>query len=42
MKEMKNEHNLENLGQSHPIILVSLALVQMHICVKYEGSVINH
>ena len=40
--DIKNEHHLENLGQSHPIIFVCLAQAQMHICVKYQASMVNH
>ena len=40
--KLKNIDKFENIGHSDPVISVSLALVSMHICVKYEGSLINH
>ena len=38
----KKVHKFENLGQSDLVLLVCLGLVQMHPCIKYEGSMVNH
>ena len=35
--QLKNAHILENIGHSDLVISVCLALVSMHIYVKYEG-----
>ena len=40
-KLKKNVHKFENLGHSNLVISGCLDQVSMHICVKYEGSVIN-
>ena len=40
--KLKNLHKFENLGYSDPITSMCLHLVSMHICVIYEGSMINH
>ena len=40
--KMKTLPNLENLGQIHRIKFVFLVLVLMHICVKYEDSMVTH
>ena len=39
---MKSERKLENKDHSDLTLLVCLVLVQMHFCVKYEETVINH
>ena len=39
---LKKDHKFENLGHSDLVISVRLDPASMHICVKYEGSVINY
>ena len=40
---LKNINKLEKSRSQQPIVIfVSLALVPIHICVKYEGSTNNH
>ena len=41
-EKLKNVHKLEHKGHSNLFLLVYLSLVQMHLCIKYEGSMINH
>ena len=40
--KMTNLHNLKNLRLSYLIIFICVALVHMHICVKYGSSMITH
>ena len=40
--KLRNVHKLENTDHNGPVPFMFLGLVQMLICVKYEGSMINH
>ena len=41
MWQIENTCKLKNIGHSD-LFFVCLGLVQMQICVRYEGSMINH
>ena len=41
-RKFKNVHKLENLGHTDLVLFVYLRLIQMHICIKYIGSMIGH
>ena len=41
MWEIENVHKFERLGHSDLVISVCIDPVSMHICVRYEGSMIK-
>ena len=40
-EKLENDDKLENVGHGNRILFVCLALIEMHICITYESSMIT-